>query len=361
MNDASTNYSPSPPSIHAELTPTLSAIRTNCHITDARHATDYTMCVYLMKMREYFRWERGFPYSSSLPGDELAEWLTRRESLWEQLGDAPFSDIPVADRAVAPFDADTINAHLNARGYVYSSGYGHNMKPHFFLGDLLEQREYNGYTLYISGREYARDLTAPPAMSLGANIFIRHESLRRMIWEKVEEWHWNRPENAMQRAIDHYGFETMPEQALDDMTRNEIKSVLLHEIGEVMAGEELGDDWEALLAALPHSKAEIMLRAVRDNLADTLSTLPGLLDELHPASMHFYIANLTNMRKSLFPSLLNAYEEWDSTGNPGKLNGIISRGREHWLSLARRIIELCRHRGERCQQEIVSLVEASAL
>ena len=361
MNDASTKNSMHPPSLPAELTTALSAVQTNCHITDARHATDYTMCVYLMKMREYFRWEHDIPYNHKLPGEALAEWLTSRESLWEELGDSPFREIPIAGRTVDPFDADTINAHLNQLGYVYSSGYGQNMKPHFFLGDLVEQREYSGFTLCISGREYARDLTAPPAMSLGGTIFIRHESLRRMIWEKVEEWRWNRPENAMQRAIDHYGFENMPEQALDDMTRNEIQSVLLHEIGEVMAGEQLGDDWEQLLAALPHSKAEIMLRAVRDNLADTLSTLPGLLDELHPASMHFYIANLTNMRKLLFPSLLHAYEEWDSTGNPVRLSGIIDRGRDHWLALARRIIELCRNRGDRCQQEIVSLVEASAL
>jgi hypothetical protein len=361
MNDASTKNSPGAPSIPAELAATLSAIRTNCHITDARHAADYTMCVYLLKMREYFRWEHAIPYSATLPHEELAEWLTGRESLWEKLSDAPYSEVPVAGRKVDPFDAGTINAHLNARGYVYSSGYGRNMKPHFFLGELIEQRSYNGFTLYISGREYARDLTAPPAMSLGDTIFIRHESLRRMIWEKVEEWRWNRPENAMRRAIDHYGFDTMPEQALDDMTRNEIQSVLLHEIGEVMAGEALGDDWEVILAELPHSKAEIMLRAVRDNLADTLSTLPGLLEELHPASMHFYMANLTNMRKLLFPSLLRAYEEWDSTGNPGKLSSIISQGREHWLDLARRIIHLCRNRGEQCQQEIVSLVEASAL
>jgi len=361
MTDNSTAISPNSPPVQADLQATLSAIRTNCHITDARHATDYTMCVYLMKMREYFRWEHAIPYSAGLPAEQLSEWLTARESLWEQLADADYSDIPVAGQSLDPFDAEAINAHLSARGYVYSSGYGRNLKPHFFLGDLVEQREYNGFMLYISGREYARDLTAPPAMSLGSTIFIRHESLRRMIWEKVEEWRWNRPENAMRRAIDYYGFETTPDQALDAMTRNEIQSVLLHEIGEVMAGEHLGGDWEALLAELPHSKAEIMLRAVRDNLADTLSTLPGLLEDLHPASMHFYMANLTNMRKTLFPSLLHAYEEWDSTGNPGKLSGIVRRGRSHWLSLAQRIVELCRERRELCQQEIVSLVEASAL
>ena len=361
MSDSSKTIPADRQAINAELAPALSAIRTNCHITDARHATDYTMCVYLLKMREYFRWERNIPYSTTLPHEELTHWLSQRESLWEALGDASFQAIPLAGETIDPFDAGAINTHLNDLGYVYSSGYGRNMKPHFFLGKLVEQRQYNGYTLYISGREHARDLTAPPAMSLGNSIFIRHESLRRMIWEKVEEWRWNRPENAMRRAIDCYGFETTPDQALDDMTDNEVRSVLLHEIGEVMAGEALGKDWEELLATMPHSKAEIMLRAVRDNLADAMSTLPGLLDELQPASMHFYIANLTNMRKTLFPSLLSAYEEWDNTGNAGKLSSIISTGRDHWLHLARRIIDLCKHRGEQCQDDIVSLVEASAL
>ena len=29
------------------------AVQHNCHISDARHGADYSLCVYLMKMREY--------------------------------------------------------------------------------------------------------------------------------------------------------------------------------------------------------------------------------------------------------------------------------------------------------------------
>jgi hypothetical protein len=347
--------------VTADLAPALSAILTNCHITDARHATDYTMCVYLLKMREYFRWEHNIPYNTTLPHDELTQWLSRRENLWEELAATPYQDIPLGGDTLNPFDTDAINTHLNGKGYVYSSGYGHHLKPHFFLGELVEKRTHNDYTLFISGKEHARDLTAPPAMSIGNSIFIRHESLRRMIWEKVEEWRWNRPANAMQRAINFYGFETSPEQALENMTENEIHSVLLHEIGEVMAGEALGSDWEKLLLAMPGSRAEVMLRAVRDNLADCMSTLPGLLDELQPASLHFYIANLTNMRKFLSPSLVRAYEVWDSTGNSRRLRNIINAGYDHWLLLARRIIDLCKQRNGSCQDEIVALVEGSPL
>ena len=57
----------------------------NCDIADAQHGGDYTLCVYLMKMREYFRWEAGLPFNARLPKDEVGEWLTAREGLWESL------------------------------------------------------------------------------------------------------------------------------------------------------------------------------------------------------------------------------------------------------------------------------------
>ncbi len=349
------------PDISDELVPTLAAVRANCHITDARHATDYTLCVYLLKMREYYRWENDLPFSHPLPHGELTAWLSEREELWETVAERPFEPIPVTNRQLDPFDAGTINHHLNQLGYVYSSGIGRNMRTHFFLGTLDEQRQYDGYTLYISGREYARDLTAPPAMSLDNKIFIRRESLRRMLWEKIEEWRWNRPANAMQKAINCYSFDNLPEQSLDEMTNNEIRTVMLHEIGEVMVGNELGSDWEELLVTIPQSKTELLLRAVRDHAADALSTLPNLLDDITPASLHFYIANLSNLRKSLFPGLLSAYESWARSGSPVELNKAANSARGHWLTLAQEILELYRHKGSDCQDEITALVEQRIL
>ena len=56
-----------PPEILDELMPILSVVRTNCHITDALHATDYTLCVYLLKIREYYRWEHEIPFNAPIP------------------------------------------------------------------------------------------------------------------------------------------------------------------------------------------------------------------------------------------------------------------------------------------------------
>jgi hypothetical protein len=345
----------------SDLLPTLEAVRINCHIADAKHATDYTLCVYLLKMREYFRWENSIPFNENLPHQELTNWLTSRESQWESLEGNDFEQIPVQGMSHDPFDAETINHALNKLGYVYSSGYGRNMKPMFYLGELESRETHDGYTLVVSGKEHARDLASPPGMSLGRTIFVRRESLRRMLWEKVEEWRWNKPANAMQNALGCYDFDNSVEQSLDAMTNNELQSVKLHEIGEVKAGELLGSEWEAMLATMPHSKAEIMVRSVRDHLADALSTLPGLLSSNNTASLHFYVANLATMRKDLFPKLLDAYEGWTVTGNTRSLEQLTDEAAAHWQLLAEKMLATYREQGRECQQALISVIEANTL
>ena len=349
--------STTPPVDSSTLSPALDAVRTNCHISDASHATNYTLCVYLLKMREYYRWENNIPFDANLSQQELTSWLSEREQHWDSLQGQSFKDIPVNGTRHDPFDASAINDSLNALGYVYSGGYGRNMKPVFFLAALERCEHYHGYTLMVSGKEYARDLSAPPAMSQGKHIFVRRESLRRLLWEKIEEWRWNRPANAMHKAINCYDFDNLPTQSLDAMTDNELHAVTLHEIGEVEAGTRLGHEWEELLADIPHSKAEIMLRAVRDNLADALSTLPNLLREARAASLHFYIANMTNMRRELSPGLVAAYENWTRSGNTDQLEQHAAAAATHWQGLAETLLENYRKQGRNCQQSLVSIIE----
>jgi DNA topoisomerase IA len=52
-------------------------------------------------------------------------------------------------------------------------------------------------------------------MTLGASIFLRRESLRRLLWEKLESWRWSRPDNALGRAFACYDFEGDLEESLD--------------------------------------------------------------------------------------------------------------------------------------------------
>ena len=219
----------------------IEAVQRNCDIVDARHGSDYGMCTYLMKMRELFRWQRGLPLGAPLAKDEIGDWLTAREAHLEALEQADFNALAVGGRSIDPFDAEAVNAVLADDGLVYSAGLADGARPHFFLAELeQEQRAEDGFLLRVSGRELARCLNAPPAMTRGSTIFLRRESLRRYLWEKYESWLWNRPQNAMARAIAHYPFDTALDDALDAMTRAEMAVIEAHERGEHQAGPRPG-------------------------------------------------------------------------------------------------------------------------
>jgi len=60
----------------------VEAVQKNCHIADANHARNMTMCTYLLEMREFFGWENELPLSQQPPRAEIGPWMIERESLW---------------------------------------------------------------------------------------------------------------------------------------------------------------------------------------------------------------------------------------------------------------------------------------
>jgi hypothetical protein len=331
-------------------------VQYNCHVSDARHGGDYSLCVYLMKMREYYRWEHHLPYGAFLEKDRVGDWLAAREQLWEELESAELQPLMIDGERFDPFDSERINARLEPQGLVYSGGLGNRSKPHFFLGDL-ESHERNGeYSVFVVAGEYARDLTAPPAMTRDQCIFVRRESLRRMLWEKLEGWRWSRPDNALGRAIACYDFEGALDVSLDAMTDREIESVLLHERGEYEAGLLLGEDWNRMLMDLAETPAEIMARAVRDHLADCIATLPVLAGDGDAPRLHFYMGNLTSMRKEIFPGLERAYDTWLQSGDLQPLMAVAELGAAHWEELARRMMAIHQEAPEAATRRIQALV-----
>ncbi len=319
--------------------PLCETVQKNCDISDAHHAANYTLCVYLLKMREYYRWENGYSYNDVLPKEDVGNWVQERETLWEEIEDQSYIPLKIDGKEYDPFDTENINKVLAPKGYVYSGGIGVRSAPHFFLAKLEEKEVYNDFTMYVSADECARDLTAPPAMTQGKNVFIRREALRRYLWEKFTEWQWHKYENAMSRALSYYDFENNVDHALDQMTDNELEAVTLHEIGELIATKELGEDWREMIVNLPRSRAELMARAVKDLLADCLSTLPGLIENYNPASLHFYSANLVAMRKELFPSFHKAYQTWIETNDIKPMKTLVAKGVQHWSNLANKLLQ----------------------
>jgi hypothetical protein len=275
--------------------------------------------------------------------------------------DKEYSPIAINDHKHDPFDVEAINRSLNPAGLIYSAGYGRFNAPHFFLADLDRKEHHDGYTILVSGREYARDLTSPPAMSLCNTIFIRRESLRRMLWEKVEEWRWRRMDNSLGRALSYYDFDADLDAGLDHMTEREINTMIQHEIGEVRAGMLLGPAWHDMLASISHTRAELMARAVRDHLADCLVTLPSFLQDMKPATLHFYYANMRAMRKELFPGLQDIYRQWAEDGDIQPLTDLVQRATSHWTEVAAGMLEIHREQGEKSIRPIEAYVESHRL
>lgn len=340
-----------------ELNKLITTVQQNCHIADSLHAGDYTLCIYLLKMREFYRWEQKATFSTNLPNEHVGTWLRQREALWDSLATTKYNEINLENKNISPFESDSINQELLQHQLIYSGGMGINNRPHFFLADLEHYEQHNEYNLYIAGKEYARDMSAPPAMSHNNNIYIRKESFRRLLWEKLETWRWNKPDNALGRAFACYNCENHLDDALSQMTDAEIENVIQHEHGEIQAGKLLGKRWNELLYTLPHSKASIMLRAIRDHLADSLTTLPALLEKNSAPSWHFYFGNLNNMRKDLFPSIIKGYDEWNETGSLSKLAEVINQSQAHWLNLCEQILQTEQTVLKEQQLEIQNIIE----
>ncbi|MDT8281931.1 MAG: hypothetical protein RQ982_03870 [Gammaproteobacteria bacterium] len=330
-------------------------VQLNCHISDARHAGNYTLCVYLLKMREFYRWESQLRFSDNISREAVGDWLTERESLWEEIVDEDYQLLTLDGKHFDPFDSVSINRSIAAENLVYSGGYGVKDKPHFFLAELESHRTFSDYVIYISGKEYARDLTSPPAMSQNKTIFIRRESFKRLLWERTDEWRWNKPENAMAKAIRCYDFDNDLEAALCRMTNNELDAAILHEIGEIQVGEKLVG-WHDMMSDITYTQAEIMARAVRDHYADTLHTLPTLIENNSQASIHFYIANLSNMRKHIFPSLLKAYDEWCDNQDIKTIERTVTTALDHWKNISEQMLALHQQDANLCSVRIETLV-----
>ena len=338
------------------------AVQHNCHVADARHGGDLGMCTYLMRMREYFRWEKRLGFQAHIQKDEVGNWLTEREALWADLSESDYGEIAVDEQEFDPFDADAINLALEPHNLVYSAGLMHGAKPHFFLAQLWrKEAPVDGFDLRVTDTELARGLSAPPAMTRGRSIVLRREAMRQYIWEKLESWRWRRADNAFGRAIACYPFDTELEAALDRMTEVELVAAREHEIGEFLVGQRFGEAWNALLLDVAGTPAELMVRAVRDHIADCTRTLPMLVEQQRVASIHFFAGNLSAMRREIFPGLNKAYEEWRQDGDLESLTSMAGLGRRHWLGVAEELLELHQNYGADAGQPVAQLISANRL
>lgn len=336
------------------------AVQLNCDLSDREFAADYTICIYLIRMREYYRWSQGISPIEPLAQDALLEWITATESRWDAIETDEFQPLVFDGKVYQPFDARELNRVLHPLGYTYSAGYGRFNKPVFMLAELDSVENTERYSLSIAGRELARELSAPPAVMQQGEILIRTQAVTRLIWDLLEEWSWHKPDNAMAQLVKYYDFEGAPLTALEQAAVDQQEVLILHEIGELLADEMVDPRWNDMLLD-EDSHRQLFARAVRDCLADCLSTLPGLIAEDNQAGLHFYFASLTPMRKSMFPSLADSYRTWRAGGSLSEIKEAIKRGRSHWLQTAQRLTDDFAAGGRTAQVSVQSYIEQFSL
>jgi hypothetical protein len=87
-----------------------------------------------------------------------------------------------------------------------------------------------------------------------------------------------------------------------------------------------------------------------------LHTLPTLIKNNKQASIHFYFANLSNMRKHIFPSLMKAYEQWCENRNINAIEQTVASSLNHWQNIAQQMLALHQQDAEHCNVTIEALV-----
>jgi hypothetical protein len=343
------------------------AVQTNCHIADAHHAADMTLCIYLLQMREFYRWERGLPFGATLARNAVGKWIAEREALWTALETRDFVPLPCAPDgpALDPFDVAAINAVLQPAGLLYGAGLVGAGRPVFFLAERHGQARREDIEVLAAGRELARGLLAPPAALDGSGgapaIVLRRESLARWCWEKYETFLLRRPAgSAFEAAVRAYGLENDFDAALPRWIDEQGEAMVLHELGEHRAGQWLGEAWAQMRLGLPTRRADLYARAVRDHLADLGTTLPVLLERGAEASIHVWFASYDGVRELLFPSLKSAYDAWRRGDGGLALRHAIAHGRLHFTTLAQQLLELHARRDEGTGAAVETLLTAPA-
>jgi hypothetical protein len=292
----------------------------NCDISDAQHAGLYSTCGLALRLRDLYKWEHRLNPWEEKDSSEILDWIGEKEALWEKLADAKYTDLSIQDKRYDPFDTAGINAALEPDGLFYGAGYAFRLKPTFFLAEIENTAQRNGYTVYTLGREMARDLLTLPALSQDQSILLRTDSARLYLWDQMAYIKKSgRP--ALQFALEHCGLKNhQPEvlqQHLPQILAVQIDNYLYHEIGELTDATFHPTIWRELIANFPHSPVELLARGLKDLLADTSQngTLPYLIKNRKTAGLGLYAAFLDGMPKALFPELRDAFNHFTKTRN----------------------------------------------
>ncbi|MEM7256034.1 MAG: Sfum_1244 family protein [Pseudomonadota bacterium] len=332
--------------MNSEAAQLCATVQHNCDISDARYARDYSMCVYLLRMQEHYRWKHALALDAPIDRKSLGSWVRDTEDYWDTIEHTDFLPLSINNTAHDPFDDEAINHALASAGIAYSSGIGRLGQPHFVLAQCTA-RSTQPYPQLELGKELARDTITLPAMTRSNTIIVRHDSIKRMLWQMIAEWRLHRHDGPMARVIQHYDID--PDHAsVNRITAaaTDLSELLIHhERGEINTTQRLGSDYLRMLAALQGKPAEGMLRAVSDLMADSISTWPYLIEQQSSVHLYFWLAGLQGVRETLLEPT-GFYKTLTNHHQPlNVLSSHLTREQQRWQRVAQGLLDVFNKKG----------------
>jgi hypothetical protein len=347
---------PSFPSLSpSDLTDLTFQVRRNCDVSDARHAGLYSVCGLALRLRDLYKWELGVPPWEEREPGEVLDWIGRKEEAWLALAEEEMAPLLLGGQRYDPFATAELNARLAGQGLFYGAGYAQSLKPTFFLAEVRERRKLDGRTVFVLGRELARDLLTLPALTQERSVVLRRDAARLFFWDQLT-YVRNSGRAALRFALERAG---LPDAApaglkhhLDRLLDIQQANYIQHEIGEMHEEVLAGDTWRAIIADFPHSPVELLARVLKDLLADTGpgGTLERILAARDAPSLGFFVAFFDGLAREIFPELRPAFEGFTAGGDWRRLEAVVAAGYAAAGQRARCLVEIYQegeHRGDR--------------
>ncbi len=347
-----------------------SLIQHNCNISDARGSRVYSLCTLFLRLRSYYKWEKGLtPWDEPEP-PELLDWIEAKESFWESLEQDDFVELSINGRSFDPFHPEPVNQYLSEDSLIYGAGYGRSLKPVFFLAEKREEKIVEGCKTFILGREHHRELAAPFAMLQDSVIYVRQEPFRFYLWDQINDI---RPsgKDGLQYALRNYGLSTSgcrPDRegliaCFDTIVDQETEVFVYHEVGEMLEDTIDRELFRKIIAEFGGGPIELLIRAIKDILADTHAKgmLSHIINNRKKSSLGFYVTFLDGLRKVLFPEIHDAFLRFAELGDWAIIDRARRECRRHNLVRADILFTICKNLDGRDHEKVRAQLEKELL
>jgi hypothetical protein len=314
----------------------------NCDISDSKYAGLFSVCGLALRLRDMYKWEKGLAPWIEKDTTQILDWIGNKEQHWEHLSKEDYKTIYLNDETYDPFDTIGINNILESEGVFYGAGYGRSLKPTFLLAEIKHKKRINGCNVYVLGKELARDLFTVPAFVQEDSIVIRTHSARTFLWDRILYVHKS-GKPALVTALKDYGLNYSRPQDLRNLKPHlqkisdmEVEVYIHHELGELQDTDFNRNVWREIIAAYPQTPIELLARTIKDLLADTNDhgTFQHIIKERKLSSLAFYVAFMESLPKTLFPSIIEAFDDFMTTKDWSVIAAAVSAGHQIFKNYA---------------------------